>query len=619
MSRITGVVARVPGFPLSGTLDGLLAAVRSGPLGDSSRLGDALAALGCAGERAAALACRGDTLVVLDGWLYNRGELGQSLDAEILLELYARHGFEGALSQCNGDFAIALWDGSAGTLWLARDRFGVRPLYYAVNQERLAFASRPRGLLALPGVSRRVNRQYTALVAASHYRTFDNDPAASPYRDVAQLPAAHALRFDTAAGTTTVSRYWTLEGRSEVERPEAELAERYRHLLLDAVALRVRTVRSAGATAAFTLSGGLDSSSVLACARRELGAPQDAFSTVYQDATYDESAEIQSMLGSNVARWHTVRVGDVDLEPLVARMIEANDEPVATATWLSHFLLCEAARRAGFDVLFGGLGGDELNAGEYEYFFSFFADLRARGDARLDAEVRAWIAHHDHPVFRKSHEVMERGLARWTDPAVAGRCLPDRDRIERYARALAPGYFDLKAFRPVMDHPFRSYLRNRAYQDLYRETTPCCLRAADRHGAAFGVQPVWPFLDHRLAELMFEVDGTLKIREGVTKHLLREAMRGILPEETRARVKKTGWNAPAHVWFSGKGRELLLDLVASRPFRERGLYDQAAVRALIDEHDAIVTSGRPAENHMMFLWQLLNLELWFRSSLAPVP
>ena len=130
---------------------------------------------------------------------------------------------------------------------------------------------------------------------------------------------------------------------------------------------------------------------------------------------------------------------------------------------------------------------------------------------------------------------------------------------------------------------------------------------------AFGLENFLPFFDHRLAEFMFRVPGTLKIRDGVTKILLREGMRGLLPEETRTRVKKTGWNAPAHVWFSGRGREPLLDLVHSRSFRERGIYNLPEVYRLIDEHEQIVSLGQLKENHMMFLWQLVNLELWFQS------
>jgi len=119
-----------------------------------------------------------------------------------------------------------------------------------------------------------------------------------------------------------------------------------------------------------------------------------------------------------------------------------------------------------------------------------------------------------------------------------------------------------------------------------------------------------PFLDYRLAEFMFRVPGTMKIKGGITKNLLRGAMAGILPEDTRSRVKKTGWNAPAHVWFSGKDLGGVMDLVRSRTFRERGIYDLRVVEQVLDEHIAIIAEGRPVENHMMFIWQLLNLETW---------
>jgi asparagine synthase (glutamine-hydrolysing) len=319
------------------------------------------------------------------------------------------------------------------------------------------------------------------------------------------------------------------------------------------------------------------------------------------------------MLDAAVEKWHAVPVDAPDVTALVRRMIEAHDEPVATATWLSHFVLCGEVASGGFGTLFGGLGGDELNAGEYEYFLFRFADMRAAGaDGDLRREVNEWRRHHDHPIFRKDWDVMEEGFARLVDFQRPGRILADRRRLERYRAALNPAYFDFSSWEPVLDRPFASYLKNRTYQDVYRETAPCCLRAEDRQTAAHGMRNCDPFFDHRLVELMFRVPGELKIRDGVTKRLLRLAMRGILPEETRTRIKKTGWNAPADLWFAGSGRELLHDLVGSADFRAAHLYRVEEVRRLIDEHDEIVGSGRPAENHMMFLWQLLNLELWLR-------
>ena len=552
------------------------------------------------GELGPDTAQEGGVTVCLAGTLFR-----PSGGAAVLLRLYRERGLHGALRELNGDFSFAIADDNAGTLHLARDRFGVRPLYYWSAGGRLAFASRLRSLLALPEVPRDIDRTFAGLFAGSHYRTFDNDPERSPFAAIRQLPAAHALTWKD--GKASLHRYWQLDAEEDLQWSEQEIAERYRDLLLDAVRIRLARLPKA----AFALSGGMDSSSVLASAVRLRGARQQAFSTVYRDPTFDESEDIKPILEATVEKWHAVQVNDPDVHRLVKEMVAAHDEPVATATWLAHYVMCAEVKRQGFSAIFGGLGGDELNAGEYEHFFYFFADLRARGlGPRLEREVEMWSRYHDHPIYRKSRETMERDLARLTDPAVPGRCLPDRARLERYAVAVDPAFFDVRGFAPVMEAPFSSYLKNRTWQDLSRETIPCCLRAEDRQSAAFGLVNAVPFFDHRLAELMFRVPPALKYCDGVTKHMLRAAMAGVLPEPTRTRVKKTGWNAPAHVWFAGPGREVVADLVASRRFRERGIYDVARVERLLDEHDEIVRTGRPVDNHMMFFWQLVNLELW---------
>jgi asparagine synthase (glutamine-hydrolysing) len=563
-------------------------------------------ALGWCGWQKPQLASVNGICVTLDGYIYNRRELGSAdSDARLLADLYAQHGFTQALRLINGDFAAALYDSKTQTLWLGRDRFGLRPLYYVNKPAFFAFASRPRALLVMPEVSREVDPKFVALFAASHYRYFDNDREQTAYAELAQLPAAQALCLSQGKVEKTV--YWSLEDVADLNGSEADLASRYRELLIDAVALRLDQARRP----AFTLSGGMDSSSVLASAVHHSGSRQVAFSTVYSDETYDESKDIQSILESTVEEWHPIMVGTPDVFDLVQQMIRVHDEPVATATWLSHFIMAQEVAKRGFGSLFGGLGGDELNAGEYEYFFFFFADLKLSGNSdELKTEVEKWIEYHNHPIFRKSFAVMQEGLDRLVDLSKPGKCLPDEKRMRRYYSALNAEFFDLSDFQPTMDHQFRSYLKSRTYQDIFRETAPCCLRAEDRQTVAFGLDNFLPFFDHRLVEFMFRVPGTMKIKHGVTKHLLRKAMRGVLPEETRARVKKTGWNAPAHIWFSGRGRDSLLDLVHSQSFRERGVYNVPEVLRIIEEHDQIVSTARVADNHMMFLWQLVNLELW---------
>jgi len=552
-------------------------------------------------------------IAVVDGNFYNVDEWGLSPRfragnaATQMIALYKRYGFVGALQRINGDFAIALFDVKCDRLWLARDRVGHRPLYYVQTSVHFGFCSRPRPLLSVPNVSPEINRRFVAVFAGSHYRYIDNCPDESPYKEVKQLPAASALCLHR--GSIQITRYWQLSDLPDWEQSETELAEQYRHLLLDAVARRI----SVFPNAAFTLSGGLDSSSVLSCAVAISGEKQQAFSTVYSDKTYDESHDIEGFLPEKVAQWHPISIEKFDLFDTVSRMVANHDEPVATATWLSHFLLCEAVQKMGFSSLFGGLGGDELNAGEYEYFIFHFADLRAQGrEAELELEISAWATHHDHPIYRKNRQVAEKAMALTTHPSQRGVILPDLKRMTRYYKAISPDFYDLSTFVPEHDHPFQSWLRNRTYQDIYRETVPCCLRAEDRNCMAFGLNHADPFLDYRLIEFMFRVPGDMKIRKGVTKYLLRQAMKGILPEETRTRIKKTGWNAPAHLWFSNQSLDQLLDMVHSQEFRNRGIFNVNEVLRLIKEHVEIVSTSQPVENHMMFLWQLVNTEIWLK-------
>lgn len=595
ISRIWGCVDGNPVSPDLGELSGHWSRRVKGDVYRMSRVGSTHAASLAASED-------GRFEVAVDGVFFEHPGVSP---AEVFLRAFCKKGFVRALEDLDGDFAVGLVDRDTNEVWLGRDPFGVRPLYFSEDSGKFAFASQPASLAALSWVGREPNDRFVALFAASHYRTFDNRPWDSPYARVAQLPAGHWLRWKD--GNRTQGCYWELKDTGDSPLPEKEMADRYRELLFDAVRKRLRCAPRR----AFTLSGGMDSSSVLSAAVSLEGTKQVAASTVYDDATYDESEDIRTILDETVSNWIRVDVSKPDVHDLIGKMVQINDEPVATATWLSHFQLCGELGASGFPAVFTGLGGDELNAGEYEHFFFFFADLQAAGkNSLLDEEIRGWARHHDHPIFKKNAEVASRMILRVADMGTPGRCLPDRERIGKYSSVLAPGFFDLGSFDPEMDRVFPSYLKNRTYQDIFRETAPCCLRAQDRHGFAFGLAHLNPFYDRRLVEFLFQVPGTAKIRSGVTKHLLREAMRGILPEQTRTRIKKTGWNAPAHVWFSGSEADRLLDELKSGKLGKEGKLNLPKIERLVREHREIVSSGQMRENHMMLLWQLANLNAW---------
>ena len=463
MSRIAGAVS-ISGPPSSSLIERLIGQLAR-PSWRRHRVENGIAALAATSWRAPVAAQRREMLVAIDGTFLNREELpADPNDAERLLILLDRQSFADALAKLNGDFAIAFWDGTRETSAWPETASVSKPLYFVERPDLLAFASQPRALLNLPGMPKRPYVAFVARFAASHYRTFDNETGRSPYEAVRQLPAGTLLEFRN--GTVRTQQWWALHEEPEFTLPTEQLSANYLALLLDSVALRVKAAEQP----AFTLSGGLNSSSVLSCAVSITGAKQHAFSSIYVDRSFDESDEIKPMLVDKVSEWHAVEIGnEIDLFAIVRDMVDVHDQPVATATWLSHFLLTRRAAGDGFGALFGGMGGDELNAGEYEYFTFHFADLVRKGDmTALEHEIAKWSAHHDHPVFRKDRGIALTDIARLTDPMRTGVNLPDLKRLARYlkifqSRFLRSGPLDADYGSPLREPPEKSPV-----QDIFR-------------------------------------------------------------------------------------------------------------------------------------------------------
>ncbi len=529
---------------------------------------------------------------------------------EDFVEIYKRSGIEEALRSVKGEFSIALYDKRNDFLCIARDRFGYKPLYYAHVGDLFAFSSHASWLLKIPNINTSLDEKSLALFAGGHYRYIDNSPETSFFKGVSQLPAASYLVYKN--GKVRVSKYWDIDTNIDCQNNENQIVEKYRDLFIRAVDQREKAVKG---KKCFLLSGGLDSSSVLAASVYLTGDKQQAFSTVYEDKAYDESDDIKTILGDCVSSWHPISIDEPDFFSIIKRMVRDNDGPIATATWLSHYLLYDKISQLGFTDVFGGLGGDEVNAGEFEHFFYFFADLKAKNlDSRLSQEIDCWAHHHDHPIYHKNFEVAARSWKILTDRENPGGIFFDYEKYSRYYHTLNKDFFNLEDFRPFFPHFSKSYLNNKTLSDIFYETIPCCFRANDRHDFAFNLKTHFPFFDHELIEFSHQIPAELKTLNGVTKNVLRKAMKGILPEPTRARIKKTGWNAPFHVWmFQKQNKENLYDLIHSRSFIERGIYNPKVVQDLLKEHEEILTKSKLAENHMMFFWQLVNLELWLES------
>lgn len=556
-----------------------------------------------------------NTLIILDGFIFNSEELSKTYnifgttDAEIIIKLYDKFGFQKTISLIDGELTIVILDLKSKVLYLSRDKLGIKPAYYHVGKGFMSMASKPIAIVKLKNFKTEINKKYLALQLGSHYRTFDNDVDASPFLNLSQLPASSYMEFNIHTKKFLINKYWNIKSEFKLDISEKNMIDDYRSILFNSLNKRLKKIKKP----AFTLSGGMDSSSILCSSSKILQKPQVAFSSVYKDPTYDERNEIEDVISKSVSKWHTVELGnEIDLIENIRNLVRIHNEPVATATWLSHFLLSKDIKLNGFDSLFGGLGGDELNAGEYEYFPVFFADLlKQKKNSKLNKEIKLWSKYHNHPIHIKNEDMAYELIKTMTEQNSNGICKPNLERQTKYRKAVNVDYFDLTNFNPIMEHPFEEFLLNRCYQDLTRETTPCCLRAEDRHCTYFGLEKFDPFLDYELVQFLFKVPGEMKIKDGITKYLLRKTMKDILPKNTVNRIKKTGWNAPAHIWFSGKYLNTIRDLVSSSTVKNRDIYNIEFIKDVIDEHEYIVENNVNKENHMMFLWQFLNVESFF--------
>ncbi len=549
----------------------------------------------------------GSIVVALDGVIYNTEELrelenvapGRRLSNGQLIALAYQEWGPDFVTRLNGDFAIAIYDRKQELLFCARDRMGVRPFYYAQLDEAIVFGSEIKIVLAHPDLRRDPDWQSLYYYAASPYRYFDSRPDRTCFRAVNQLPQATCL-LATSSGVKTW-RYWSLDPEAETTGSPDQASARLLELLDDSVRLRVETSNQPG----FTLGGGIDSASVLSLGCRYLQTPAEVYTAGY-DTAVDQTSHVRQTVEALEGKWHAVGVSGPSLEASVTALLRRHDEPVSTVNWLSHYLLSRQASFGGVRVLFGGLGGDELMAGHQEHLPYFLADLQQAGlGERLDREIACWKTLHGRPPWKDGDRV-EDVLARLVNWKPPGTVKIDMKRYSAYESAMQPNIREQFGRPPQFENPFSSYLKNRCYQDLFFETIPSCLRADDRNVSTFGMRSCYPLLDYRVVEFGFAVPSAFKYQDGVTKQVLRKAMQGIVPEISRLRTAKIGRKAPSGEWFRNQWEGYVSDLIRADSFRQRGVYDARRVHVLFDEH----RTGKA--DHENFLWQVVNIELWFR-------
>jgi asparagine synthase (glutamine-hydrolysing) len=554
----------------------------------------------------------GDLNVTFNGEIYNFLELRRELegrghvfnsrtDTEVILAAYREWGV-GCLDRLRGMFALALWDARRRRLFVARDRIGKKPLHYHIDRDGIAFASEPKAFLADAGFEPRPD-----LEALSAYLTYQYVPSPkSAFAGVCKLPPAHYLIVEDEQVRT--ERYWKLSYASKrviaEADAEAELIERLRE------AVRIRMISDVPLGA--FLSGGVDSSTIVALMAQISSAPVKTFSIGFDEETFDELPFARAV-AQRYATDHHEFVVRPDAARILDRLVWHYNEPFADSSAIPTYYLSQMARQH-VTVALNGDAGDENFAGYRRYITPSAAETFDRlpgpvrktiavaarsvrgqvGSASLAARAGRWLRWvSDTPENRYGRHVTI-----FSSELKAAICRPEflaHDAVDAtlllqrvFEQSDAPNFVDT-----LLDVDVTYYLPD------------CLLVKVDIATMAHGLEGRSPMLDHEFMEFAASLPADLKLRGADTKYLLKKAARRLLPESNVSREKK-GFSVPMEAWLRKELRELTADLLLDGRLERRGYFNQTIVQQLVEQH----WNGTGRWHNQ--LWSLLMLESWHR-------
>ena len=544
-----------------------------------------------------------------NGEVYNYPELRRELggswrtgtDTEVVLRAHERWG-AGALDRLRGMFAYGLWDETAGELLCARDRFGIKPFYYAQVDHVLYFASEAKALLPLlPAIE-------TNLDGLKDYLAFQFCLAGKTlFSGVNELLPGHMLRV--AGGTVSTKRYWEVYYDLDFGHTARYFEERIEALLRESVDLHLRSDVPVSAY----LSGGLDSSTVAGLAAGRADEPLKTFTGRFpEDERYDESAFAEAVRSEHALDLQLVDIGVTDFLESIEDVVYHLDYPTAGPGSFPQYMVSQAAARS-VKVILGGQGGDEIFGGYTRYLIAYFEQcIKAAIDGTMHSGnfVVTYESIIPNLVSLRSYkplmkEFWSEGLFEELD-ARYFRLINRAPHLDGEVDLSALGdYSPFETFKTIFNGSnvgHESYFDKMTHFD-FKTLLPALLQVEDRVSMAHGLESRVPLLDHELVELAATIPADIKFTDGAMKHVFRRATRSLVPDVIAQRKDKMGFPVPLHEWMRGPARDFVGDVFGSEAARSRALFDNARVLDGLERENRF---GRQT-------WGLLCLELWQRA------
>ncbi len=592
----------------------------------------------------------GSVWITFNGEIYNHLALRQELvdaghvfrtdhsDTEVLVHGYEQWGLDGLLARLSGDYAFAIWDEARELLSLARDRIGVKPLYFHSGAGQFMFGSEIKAILAHPDVPRDVEP-----VAMYHYLSLLTTPAPlTMFRGIYKMPAGHAMTVDRR-GVIKAWRYWDaapgqgidpseLRGLSEAAT-EDFYVQGIRSRLEKAVERRMMSDVPFGVF----LSGGIDSSTNVALMSRLMDRPVDSFTVGFKDYAHLNELEYADQVAREFkTNHHEILIDEKDMVGYLDQLIHHQDEPIADWVCIPLYFVSKLTRDSGVTVIQVGEGSDEQFCGYASYmgylklYHQYWAPFRryvpgplqhlTAGLAKAAAKVRPGLSMYADIIDRaaRNREHFWSGATVFWDTMKRELVRPEADwsaqvpDAVRNSGLLPPGYLETDTFNVISSflgpfdaaYPGQDALTRMIHNEFKLRLPELLLMRVDKITMSESLEARVPFLDHDLVQFSMDIPEKWKTRNGVAKHLLKKAVRGLIPDDIIDR-KKMGFGAPMADWLRGDFGHQCEQAVMGSGLLKRGHFDTSHIRQLFDDH----RSGR--RDTSLYLWTLFNLTSWY--------
>jgi len=518
----------------------------------------------------------GSKWIVFNGELYNYVECRAALaacgrrfttdsDTEVLLNVIDEYGSQG-LDQCEGMWAFAIYDEDDGSLTLCRDRFGEKPLYLYRDGTGIYFGSEVKFLAALVGRRLEPNVDHLYRYLVNGYKSLCKD-GHTFFQCLEELPSATILRI-AASGEEVRTRYWQPQFRQDEEMSHADAVAGVRDRLIRAVELRLR----ADVPLAFCMSGGVDSNSLISIAKNVFHYDVHGFTIVNSDARYEEQDMVNHAVTELGIRHTAIPVDTSGFLSKLRTLVRQHDAPVYTITYFAHWLLMESIAEHGYRISVSGTAADELFSGYYDHHLAYLYEVRE--DPKLHAAALDAWQKHIWPITRNPF---------LRDPDVFVRNPDFRGHVFLNADEFAE-YLTNRWGEPFTEVRYtESLLRNRMLNELFHEAVPVILHEDDLNAMYYSIENRSPFLDRDLFEFCFRIPSRHLIRDGYAKAILRDAMRGIVPDAIVNNRRKVGFNAPIFSFLNVADPEVRSSLLDKSPIFEHVRRDK--IEQLIQKAD----------------------------------